>query len=407
MNRGIFRLSKRPQPAETAKAGPRIHPSADRLPALALLLGLAAIGLRLMAIHQVLGDSLMNSVLLKAAMQAGEESTATVDKPPRGVPQSGLQARAMSVIARRAGQSATAEAWLAQGLADPASAFLTQFELCRLYWNEGDRTRALEACRGTQASAPYWLNRGYVADQDGDRREALDYYRMAAAVDPALIPAWRQLGRALFDLGLYDEAASAYEQVLHLDATAPVDVYDALGVAYLQLNKPALARDVLTRGLALYPTVRTYFLGMAETFRVEGDLTAADSWYARLLQRWPYDAYAWAARGQVARADGRPGDAVDYFQAAANNQPQAADYWLQLASAAAASDDTPLALRAYRQAMALQPENATVWLNAGRFFLAAQQLDEARQVIDHVLALQPDNDEARTLLDELERLPNR
>lgn len=408
MNRGFFRLPKQTRPHEALNAEPGFASPAGRWVALALILGVAAIGLRIVSIRETLDNTLINAQLLKAAMRAagGADSTAAADERPGSDSPSGLPARAMSEIAQNAGQTAAAEAWLIGGLADLTSAFLTQFELCLLYWNESEPERALEACRETKASAPYWLNQGYRADQRGDRVEALAYFRMAGAVDPTMVPAWHQLGHTLFALGRYEEAVSAYEQVIRLDDAAAVDVYNSLALAYLNLDNPPMARDVLNRGLALYPNERAYYLAMAEAFRAEDDRAAADGWYAQLLQRWPYDAYGWAARGEVALSDGRPQDAVAYYQAAINTEPQAAGYWVGLASAAAESGDVPLALEAYRQARALQPDNIAVLLSAGQFLVETQQLEEAKEIFGHILQLQPDNSDALARLAELEATPD-
>jgi tetratricopeptide (TPR) repeat protein len=401
------------QSEELAK-GPAAPEAAQKLPltlrterwkiAALLVLALAALFPRFDSLRDAFVRAAINPPLLKAAMTASD-SPAGAARPASVPNPSGLQARAMAVVAGAAGDPTTAEAWLMRGLADPSSAFLTQFELCRLYWNEGERERAEETCRGTKASALYWLNQGYLADERGEQTEALAYYRMAGAVDPDMIPAWHHLGRTSLALGRYDEAISAFERVILIAATPPIDAYDSLSAAYLKLGNPAMARDALNRGLTLYPNVRTYYIGMAEAYRVEGDWAAADSWYARLLQRWPYDAQAWAARGEVAMADGRTRDAVAYFQEAVNNQPQGVGYWINLASAATASGDSPLALRAYRQAITLQPDNLAILLPAGRFLVETQRPDEAKEVLERVLALQPDNSEASALLAGLESPP--
>jgi tetratricopeptide (TPR) repeat protein len=391
---GRYQLAKQ-QPAEATVEPIVERPATPRArltwTAAAFLLGALVLGLRLAGSASP-GRMVDNRALLRAAM--GADSAVP---QPAGTP-TGFQARALSRIAQTAGQPATAETWLAHGLTDPASAYLAQFELCRLYWNAGRQAQAREACRDTLDSATYWLSRGYVADQSGDIEGALAYYQMAAATDGELTAAWHQIGRALFALGRYEEAIPAFERLMVLDATPTADVYDALSLSYLELDNPTMARDVLDRGLLFYPDQRVYYLAMADSYRREDNLEAAEGWYARMLQRWPHDAQAWAARGDTAVAGGRLRDAIDYYRQAAANQPEGVGYWINLASTAVAAEDFPLATQAYRRAMELRPDDPAVWLHAGRFLVESGQVDEARAVFEHILVLQPDNDEAATQL---------
>ena len=390
-------------PADAAPRTDRrtILPSTSgRLAVAVLLLGLMVVAARLVALRGVLADAPTNAALLRAAMGDAEIRAEELLATPTGV-----QARALSAAARRAGTPATAEAWLIHGLTDPTSAYLAQFELCRLYWQQGQLARARETCRGSVVSADYWLNLGYLADQRSAFDEALAYFEMAAATDPELTAAWHQLARALFAAQRYEEAVLAYERVMALDPTPVADVYHTLSLSYLALGNPTMARDVLERGLLIYPEQRPYYLNMAETFRAEGDLETADSWYARMLQRWPNDAQAWAARAQTAAEAGRFDDAITYYQEATNNQPEGAGYWMSLAATLAETGQVEAAAEAYRRAMALQPDNLSLWLHAGRFLVESGQRDEARAVFEHVLALQPENSEAAAQLTELSAPP--
>lgn len=368
------------------------------------MLGIIVLSIRIADIHENLGDKLANPSILKAVMRTITAEPEFVDIPKSQFPDgesSGLRARAMSEIAQAAGQSVTAEIWLIHGLVDPSSAYLSQFELCLLYWNEGRRDRALNACRGTKSSAVYWLNQGYLADERGDKPEALAYYEMAGFTDPDMVDAWHHIGITLFSLKRYDEAIEAYERVMALDPTPSPDVYDSLGQSYLQNGNPTMAREVLNRGLMIYPSRREYYVGMADTYRVENDLDSADSWYARTLQRWPNDAQVWSARGDVASRSGRQSDAIEYYQHAAENQPEGFGYWMSLASTAAMVGDIPLATESYRSALALRPDDVGAWLHAGRFFVNSNQMAEAKEVFEHILVLQPDNDEAAIQLAEI------
>ncbi|MCL4804150.1 MAG: tetratricopeptide repeat protein [Anaerolineae bacterium] len=402
MSRGESHTLKQTGNADAAGATPAISSRLGSWPILALVFGFLVLVLRILSLGSGLTYVVTNPVLLKEAMRAAAgQAVSTVDTAnmlPTGVPVSGFQARAMGEIAWRAGQTTTAEAWFVQGLTGSPSAFLSQFELCRLYWDKGERDKAREDCRGTKTSAIYWLNRGYEADQAGDRAEALAAFQMAGSVDPELTAAWQQAGHTLFALGRFEEAIPAYERVVALEETPPADVIQSLGWSYLKLNEPLAARRILTRGLELYPYQQLLFLAMAQTYRDAGDMDTADEWYARLLDRWPRDARGWASRGEMALADGRYGDAVDYFQETVNIQPDDVGYWVSLATAAAADGNLSLAATAYKKGMALRPDDAALWLRSGRFLVETGRGEEAVAVLEHVLELEPDNGEAAALL---------
>lgn len=363
----------------------------------ALLLGVVVLLLRITITYDSLLDRAANPSALKAAMQIVADPSATVDISDNlfadGAP-SGLSARAMSVIAQASGQPISAERWLTYGLADPSSAFLSQFELCLLYWNEGHRAKAREVCRGTRTSVLYWLDRGYYFDDLKQPEEALAYYEIAAAIDPDSTQAWYVMGRTLFGLEQYEEAIAAYERMMVIDPTPPVNVYEALGRSYLKLDNPQLARDVINRGLLVFPNQRTFYLTMADTYRAEADYRAADSWYARMLQRWPDDVQAWSGRGDMAVANDQLSDAVRYYQKAVEFRPLGFEYWLNLARTARTGGDTILANEAYRQALTLQPDNPAVLLQVGQFYAETERTAEARKIFERVLQLQPDNREA-------------
>jgi tetratricopeptide (TPR) repeat protein len=350
---------------------------------------------RVVDLSDRLGQTGRNREALRSAFRSSESAPmASVASPPAAATVTGVEARAMAQQAMAAGQPLEAEAWLLAGMTDASSSFLTQFQLCRLYWELGAMTRALQACRGTVVSADYWLNAGYRALDAGSPHDALALFELAAYTDPQKAEAWRRYGHALLDDNRPEEAVVALERVLFLQPIPDADVYRALAEAYLRLDNVTMARDVLDEGLRNYPEQRDFYQTMAESFVAEDDTQTADSWYVRLLQRWPFESGVWAARGRLALDDGRVSDAVDYFQQAAANRPDGFGYWMNLAEAAVAANDTELVTEATSKALALRPNDAGLWLQAGRYLTATGQQDAARTAFERVLTLQPDNLEA-------------
>ncbi len=345
-----------------------------------------------------------NAVALRAAMAATPGGSAQVsDNPPTAVdaPTGGLRARALAHRAAASGRPSEAEAWLLAGMSDPTSGSLTQFQLCRLYWDLRLPDQALRACQGTVVSANYWLGAGLRALEEGRSAEALALFELSAYTDPNLAEAWRRYGAALQAADRSEEAVVALERVLYLTSSPTADVYGALAQAYLSLNNLTMARDVLDRGLLNYPEERDYYRAMAETFLADGDTKTADSWYVRMLQRWPYDAQVWAARGALAQSDNRLADAADFYREAASNSPDGFGYWMNLASVAASAENANLVREATTKALDLHPDDPAAWLTAGRYLTATGLTDDARFAFERVLALQPDNLEAAAELADM------
>jgi tetratricopeptide (TPR) repeat protein len=362
------------------------------------------LGERFYSLQTELEANLKNIMLLNAVMPV---TTGLVVGMPDRLPEitrpvAGFQARAMAQLAYATGHTSMVEHWLTQGLVDDErSAGLTQFEICRFYWNISRQDLAMENCRGTVNSAKYWLNQGLIANTQGKPAVALANFYLAAYTDPHMVVAWRHLGHSLLAHGYDNQAVLALERVLALHPQPTPDVYYALSSAYLKLGNTIMARDVLSQGLFRYADQRILYIGMANTYRIEGNFETADSWYARLLQRWPLDANSWAVRGELAVETGRVTDAAVYFLEATNIQPDGFGYWLNLALATDAIGEVEQATRAYRAALALRPEDSAVWLKAGHFLVATNQIDDARLAFEHVLSLQPANDDAAKQLAEL------
>jgi tetratricopeptide (TPR) repeat protein len=374
-------------------------PTANRTARLVAILTAVVLVLLLVSRLVDLGDRLgqtgRNREVLRAALLSRESApTASVAAPPAAATVTGVEARAMAQQAVVAGQPLEAEAWLLAGMTEAGSSFLTQFQLCRLYWELGASARALQACRGTVVSADYWLNAGYRALDAGSPQDALALFELAAYTDPQKAEAWRRYGHALLADNRPEEAVVALERVLFLPPIPDPDVYRTLAEAYLSLDNVTMARDVLDEGLRNYPEQRDFYRTMAESFLAEDDTQTADSWYVRLLQRWPFESGVWAARGRLALDNGRVSDAVDYFQQAAANRPDGFGYWMNLAEAGVAANDAGLVAEATSKALALRPDDAGLWLQAGRYLTTTGQQDAARAVFERVLALQPDNLEA-------------
>lgn len=277
----------------------------------------------------------------------------------------GIQARSMARLALLQNDTTTAEQWLLAGQTGSPADSLTQFELCRLYWQEGRRADALAACRAGQVPAAYWLWLGAAALQNQNRDLAADCYAMATAVEPHNAEAWERLARVQMDRKAYADAIAAYEMAQAWGFEATPGFYNGFGEAYVLSGRLDAARAVFAQGVAAFPDSRVLINDLADVYVRLGAWDLADAWYVRLLERWPGAEAAWAARGQLALQRADPATAVAAYEQAVTLAPKNAGYWLGLADAYRATEDTKRAAAAYTRVLSLDPGNLA----------AAQQLD--------------------------------
>ncbi len=339
--------------------------------------------------------NLANRPYLLAAMRAAEGANPAIDGLE---PANGVQARALAYVALQGDRPGEGLHWLLLGATTADPAMLTRFEICRLLMGQGRIAEARNYCRGAVATAYFWLAQGIAADERHAPEMAIAYFDMARTADPELLSAWERLGRAAFNIERYGEAVEAYEHVLATQAHPLADTFYQLGLSYLALERIDDARKTLEQGLEIYPYQRELHLALADTARATNDLVTAEEWYARLLQQRPDDAYAWAARGEVAMQRGLAKQATIYLEEATSLQPTDVGHWLSLAAAAAAAGDSHEAAMAYDKALALQPGDVGLLLGAATFFAQSGEVARAHALYLQVLALEPDNPTATAAL---------
>ncbi len=99
-------------------------------------------------------------------------------------------------------------------------------------------------------SAAYWKSEAdkyYIA---GSYAKAADMYAKAVQTDPALAPAWLNMGNCLYFLGRYQESLAAYEAAIRIDPGNAV-AWHGKGQTLLALNRMGEANDALGKAQAL------------------------------------------------------------------------------------------------------------------------------------------------------------
>ena len=163
-------------------------------------------------------------------------------------------------IARAAAWLTTNRAEDAQLAVDDLSALLVEepdrveipFNMALAYHQLGDfvnarkyylRTTAVDSSVGAA-----WLNLGALAEQGGQYRKALQHYRAGLQNDPDTGDLVVGIIGVLRRMGQHDEAIREAKAALGRDANN-IDVYNNLGLVYIDMNKPDLAQFIYQKAL--------------------------------------------------------------------------------------------------------------------------------------------------------------
>jgi Flp pilus assembly protein TadD len=84
-----------------------------------------------------------------------------------------------------------------------------------------------------------WHNRGVALQKLGRSEEAIASFRRAAELNPMNTFAWESLGKLLRKTGRHDEAVQLYKRGIESWPEGAGDLWNGLGIAYIELNRYA------------------------------------------------------------------------------------------------------------------------------------------------------------------------
>lgn len=128
-------------------------------------------------------------------------------------------------------------------------------------------------------------------------------------------------GRALLDLGRYQDAARVYATLVAARPSAATLNNHALALLR-QPAGPFRASEVLQRARELEPADRDVGFNLGFALLLEGDPAAAAFWLTGLLKQSPRDAHARLVLAWALRAAGREAEAVEAWKAIGTLSPE-------------------------------------------------------------------------------------
>lgn len=195
----------------------------------------------------------------------------------------------------------------------------------------------------------------------GRRDQAIETYRRALLLNPALDFLHVNLAQMLAEAGRVADAEREYEAALRLN---PGFAKAWMGLAELAMKEDrdgSKERRILARAVDAGTESSAVFTRLAQLDEAAGNLQAADQNLRRATELAPDWGVAWLVWGDLAETQARTGDALER----------------------------------YRRAYEAEPTNATALLRAGRLLVRERRVDEGRSLLERAAAIAPGSAEAQ------------
>jgi tetratricopeptide (TPR) repeat protein len=205
---------------------------------------------------------------------------------------------------------------------------------------------------------------------------------------------------ALFQRGLFDRAAEAFEQVI----AAKPDNYEAyydLGTLYLRRNSLPEAQQYLKRAVELRPGYPEAWNNLGMLAAQQGQTDEAIRGFEQSLRLRPAYATALLNLGNVYRRQGNFDEAERLLGRAFDNEPENPEVSYSLGMLYARRDKTDLAEQYLESAITLRPDYSDALNNLGVLFVREQRYREAEEKFKVCIEAAPDFDQAYLNLSRL------
>ena len=152
-----------------------------------------------------------------------------------------------------------------------------------------------------------YLRLGYLLRGEGQHEEAVSVLKQSLVIDQEARDVYNALGLIYLDLHRYDEAIAAHQRYVQLTPTEP-NAYDSLGMSYQCAGRYAEALAAYERALALRPDHYIANIHLGNACVQLGRYQTALAQFRRVIQIAPDDFYRARAYGSIAETYLRKGD---------------------------------------------------------------------------------------------------
>ena len=225
------------------------------------------------------------------------------------------------------------------------------------YFRKGDHQSAIAAYTWIiekEPSAPAYNLRGFVYNDMGKYKEAIEDYAKALEIDPENAAAYNNRGFAYNDMGEYSKAIDDYTEALKIDKKY-AHAYNNRGVTYNNMGKYKEAIDDYTEALKL------------------------DKEYA----------HAYNNRGITYNNMGQYKEAIEYCTRALEINPKYADAYYNRGTAYFGQDKYPEAVTDYTRVLEIDPEHANAHSLRGLARIKMGEYSEAIEDCTQAIKINP------------------
>ncbi|MDA8017200.1 MAG: tetratricopeptide repeat protein [Thermoanaerobaculia bacterium] len=333
-----------------------------------------------------------------------------------------------------------------ESLLEVADAYGHLAEVYHAYELRGPAAIAYANAATLDPTNPVWrYEKGLAAYDDGDFTTALELFREAQKLQPAMNVARLRLAETHLALGEAEEARQAAAPLLEdrdygvaarwvtaraassvgddeaaaesfravLDAAPGADVvHRPLGQTLLRLGRKAEARmhldhegkgqvpfpdPLLERVLSLARTAAAHLRRGNQALVAERAEQAAEEFRSG-LEVDPEHLELRLSLGLAQIRDGRPADALETFETAVQHHPDEARAHHDLANALRAVGRPQEAAEAFRHAVELEPDYGSAWFNLGNVLSGLKRWDEAEAALRRHREIEPHDRRSAYLL---------
>jgi len=165
---------------------------------------------------------------------------------------------------------------------------------------------------------------GLAARRRGDRTEAFELFRAAAALDPDHVGTSLEVAAELCELGRLDEASVVYHDALQRDPHAMLG-WRGLGQVALRRGKRGEALEHFIAAAELDPDNAWSMIDLATALRELGQLDEAEDVFYEVVAKYPRIPQGFIGLGHVSRQRGDRATALEYFRVATTLEPNNAE----------------------------------------------------------------------------------
>lgn len=262
-----------------------------------------------------------------------------------------------------------------------------RFEANELDPAASDLTRALEF---DSENYQAWQFMGRIHYQKQQYGEAVGAFETVLKLNSSLLEAFLDLALSQQAAGRNEDAIGSYRKFL---IAFPDDFqgHFLLGLAYRDEDQADLALEQLQIAERIDPGHNELSQELGYLLLDRGDLEEAKT---RLIRADSKSAANLGNLGVIAKRQGDPAQAEDYFRRGLDQEPDNAALWVQLGDVLSAQQKEREAVEAYQKALGYNPRDFGTLFNLGTLLFNLDEMKQARRLLEQAVELKPDDGSA-------------